>query len=270
MFCKKCGKEVKEGTVFCGFCGASTGQAAGPQKQSALPPIAGGPGAAAAGASAGKGSIGELLVKNRLAAICGGAAVLVVIIILAAVLFRKPSGITGEWNGEYGFKEFWRTAVYISSDDFRAYEDAGVDFSDLPKVQGVLEFHKNGTWEFYIEKESAMEGNRGFVDDILGDSDDEDAVEACEEYLEALNDELDDLLEVFEWSGDYELDEKEGEITLTINKAGIGSVSKNANEAVLSYKIKDGKLTLKIEEADGDNRISQLEVLGLFDEKMSR
>lgn len=72
MFCKKCGKEVKEGTVFCGFCGASTGQAAGPQKQSALPPIAGGPGAAAAGASAGKGSIGELLVKNRLAAICGG------------------------------------------------------------------------------------------------------------------------------------------------------------------------------------------------------
>lgn len=115
-------------------------------------------------------------------------------------------------NGEYGFKEFWRTAVYISSDDFRAYEDAGVDFSDLPKVQGVLEFHKNGTWEFYIEKESAMEGNRGFVDDILGDSDDEDAVEACEEYLEALNDELDDLLEVFEWSGDYELDEKEGEI----------------------------------------------------------
>ncbi len=267
MFCKKCGKEVKEGTVFCGYCGAPVGQTAGPQQQSAFPPVGGGGQSVAA---AGKGGIGELLDKNKLLVIGAGAAVLlIIIIVLAVVLFKKPSGITGEWHGEYDFKNFWRAAGYITEDDFRIHEDAGVDFSALPKVEGVLEFHKNGTWEFYLEKKSAMEGNKALVDDIRDNTDDEDA-EAYEKYLEALNDELDDLLEVFVWSGDYEINEEEGEIELTITKAGIGSISKKSNEAVLSYKIKSGKLTLKIEETDGDNRIYQLEELGLFDEKLSR
>lgn len=269
MFCKKCGKEVKEGTVFCGYCGAPVGQTTGPQQQSAFPPMGGGQSVAAAGTPAGKGGIGELLAKNKLLAIGVGAAVLV-IIVLAVVLFRKPSGITGEWNGEYDFKNFWQAAGYVTEDVFRFHEDAGVDFSALPKVEGVLEFHKNGTWEFYLEKKSAMEGNKALIDDMRDNTDDEDAEEACEEYLEALNDELDDLLEVFVWSGDYEIDEEKGEIELTITKAGIGSISKKSNEAVLSYKIKSGKLTLKIEETDGDNRIYQLEELGLFDEKLSR
>lgn len=39
MFCKKCGKEVKEGTAFCGHCGDPMNQSGG---QGTLPPMNGG------------------------------------------------------------------------------------------------------------------------------------------------------------------------------------------------------------------------------------
>ena len=206
MFCKKCGKEVKEGTAFCGHCGAA-------------------------------------------------AAVLVLVIGLGAALFSGKSGkadsIEGTWKWECSFGGLGALADEFFVEEL---EEMGIRESDLPNVQGVLEFDKNGKWEFHIDEKEYIKT----------------ALEAGEIMLDAMLEEgyinEDEEMSFLEWSGDYEADTKKGEIELTVKRA-FGE--KDSAEVILEYEIEDKKLSLDIQE-DEDGCMGQWESLGIFDQDLTR
>lgn len=280
MFCKKCGKEVKEGTAFCGHCGAPMNQSGG---QGALPLAGGGFGTIGSGSLVGnssenKNSPGGSMGKNKLFAIGAAAAVLVLVIGLGAALFSGKSGkadsIEGTWKWECGFGGLGALADEFFVEEL---EEMGIRESDLPNVQGVLEFDKNGKWEFHIdEKEyikTALEAGEIMLDAMLeeGYMNEDEAEEAMEELKEMTEDEemrkaaLEEM-SFMEWSGDYEADTKKGEIELTVKRA-FGE--KDSAEVILEYEIEDKKLSLDIQE-DEDGCMGQWESLGIFDQDLTR
>lgn len=278
MFCKKCGKEVKEGTAFCGHCGAPMNQSGG---QGTLPPMNGGFGTIGSGSLAGnssenKSSSGGSVGKNKPFVI--GAAVAVLVIGLGAILFLgkfgKADSIEGTWRWECSFSELGALADEFFVEEL---EEMGIRESDLPNVQGVLEFDKNGKWEFHIDEKEFITATLEFMEKMVdtaveeGYMNEDEAEEAMEELKEATEDEemRKEVLEemsFLEWSGDYEADTKKGEIELTVKRA-FGE--KDSAEVILEYEIEDKKLSLDIQE-DEDGCMGQWESLGIFDQDLTR
>ncbi len=288
MFCKKCGKEVKDGAAFCPHCGANVGQPTGTQQgqQTTISSVGGGMyETGATVTSTGSDGAGGKKPKNLIPIIGAGAAVVLVAVIVVVLLLGRSAGLVGEWKVEYDVEGLYKVMEQITgygatAADLDMLEDAGMDLDSLPKTEGILKFHKDGTWEFYLDEKSFEKAMKKLLEEAFDamveeenldkdDSEYDDLKEAYEETLEEMEDELKDgFLEVTEYSGEYEINKKKDEIKLTIKKAGGDKVSKSKAELV--YKIKDGKLKLKIEEEDDAYIVYQLDRLGLFDEKLSK
>lgn len=283
MFCKKCGKEVKEGTAFCGHCGAPMNQSGG---QGTLPPMNGGFGTIGSGSLAGnssenKSSSGGSVGKNKPFVI--GAAVAVLIIGLGAILlfwkFGKTDSIEGTWKWECNLGDVTVSQYGALEDELfvEDMEEMGIKASDFPNMQGVLEFDKNGKWEFHIdEKEfikALLESMEKMVDTAVEEGyANEDEAEEAMEYIkemeedEEMQKELLEAMSFLEWSGDYEADTEKGEIELTVKRV---FNEKYSAEVILDYEIEDNKLRLDIQE-DEDGDMKLWESIEIFDQDLTR
>lgn len=275
MFCKKCGKEVKEGAAFCDSCGAPMNQGGG--QQGTLPPMNTGYGAIGSGSLAGGGSgTGNANGKNKMIIIGAAAVALVLVIGLGIALFSgKSEGIEGTWEWECSLSEIGSLAGEFPTEE--EMEEMGIKMSDLPNLRGTLEFSKDGKWEFSLDEEHYMKAAVEMVEIMLdamleeGYMDEDEAEDTMAEIKEMMKDEemMEEALEelsVLEWSGDYEADAKKEEIELTIKKA---YGEKESGEVVLEYEIDGEKLSLDIEE-DEEGYMDQWEGLGIFDGDLTR
>ena len=219
--------------------------------------------------------------KNRPFVI--GAAVAVLVIGLGAILLfgkaGKADSIEGTWKWECNLGDV-ATSQYTALEDeifVEDMEEMGIKASDFPNVQGVLEFDKNGKWEFHIdEKEfikATLESGKIMVDAMLeeGYMNEDEAEDAMEDIKEMAKDEdmqkeLLEAMSFLEWSGDYEADTEKGEIELTVKRI---SNEKYSAEAILDYEIEDKKLRLDIQEDEGGD-MKLWESMEIFDQDLTR
>lgn len=275
MFCRKCGKEVKEGATFCGHCGAPVNPTGAPQ--GGLPPMTAGYGIMDSGSLGGNNnskSQEHRIGKNQLFVAGAAVVVLVLVIGLGIALFSgKSNSIAGTWKWECGFGEF--ASSFQDGDFFMGnLEDIGIKTSDFPDVQGTLEFDKDGKWEFRVDGEHyikvTLEAAEIMLDAVVeeGYLEEDQAEDAMEELKEETGDKeaVEEALSVCEWSGTYEADAKKGEIELTIKRA---AGQKASAEVLLDYEIDGKKLSLEVQE-DEDNQMNVWETMGIFDEDLTR
>lgn len=334
MFCKKCGRELKEGAAFCAYCGATTEQkktaATGmnpmptnfmPYSVNKIPGIG-----AQTGVSSGSGNV-ENQNKNRIA-IIGAAAVALLLVVGVGIGSLVSKGGNGSkasgdkasrekteettktaeetaagtedlvriWEGECGFPYFfWQMEEDGTSyDEFLSQiettangeDDIGIMMNSIlsAKAPAILELEKKGTWKLYIEEEGFYDASANIYYEIETAAEEAAPVEGVELWndlksapeaergkvlkegmSEADQKEADKFFNTMTWSGSYEVNEEDGEITLTVETA---SGEKQEGTVLLGYEMQDGKLSLEV--LEDQNEITEpWKDFGLFDKRLS-